>query len=85
MNADDQPSTEVHGFDLAKQTCSPLPALPGKPMQGFGCAAISHAGRLLATTMNGEIHELNADRTAWITVGKLSEPRLLSSARRTRR
>lgn len=75
MNADDQPSTEVHGFDMAKQTWFAAPALPGKPMQGFGCAAISHAGRLLATTMNGEIHELNADRTAWIMVGKLSEPR----------
>ncbi|MBL8825568.1 MAG: hypothetical protein JNM18_01195 [Planctomycetaceae bacterium] len=75
MTSGDEPTTEVHGFDIAKQTWFAAPALPGKPMQGFGCAAISHDGRLLATTMNGEIHELNADRSAWNTIGKMNEPR----------
>jgi N-acetylneuraminic acid mutarotase len=75
MNSAEVATTEVHGFDIAKQSWFVVQSLPGKPLQGFGCAAISFDGRLLVTTMNGEIHELNAEGTEWNTVGKLSEPR----------
>lgn len=75
MTSGDQATTEVHGFDLAKQTWFVAPSLPGKPMQGFGCAALSIGGHLIATTMNGEVHQLSDDGQRWQTIGKLSEPR----------
>jgi N-acetylneuraminic acid mutarotase len=75
MTADDKPSTDVHYFDVATQKWSAGPSLPGKGMQGFGCSACEAHGKLIATTMDGSVHELSADGTEWKTLGKLKQPR----------
>ena len=75
MKSDNQTTTEVAYFDVAKQVWVNGPSLPGNPMDGFGSAAVVAQDRLYATTMDGQLHRLSDDNSTWEAVGKLAQPR----------
>ena len=77
MNSDGEPSTDVHYFDLKKQTWAQGPNLPGKDMAGFGTSAVGIDGKLFATTFDGNIYQLSDDGAAWNSIGKLQVPRFM--------
>lgn len=75
MGADNKPSHDVHSFDLATQTWSSGPAVPGDGMNGFGCAAVGVSGSLYLSTMDGRLHRLAGDGRQWQDIGQLLEGR----------
>ena len=65
MESTNKPSTRVDIYDPQAKSWSRGPDLPGKPMEGFGCAAFAAAGRLYASTMSGKLLRLSVDGTSW--------------------
>ena len=62
------PTTNVHVYDIASSTWSTGPKLPGSGMSGFGATSFTHNNRLYVSAMDGFVHELNDDGSAWRTI-----------------
>ncbi|HWB01211.1 MAG TPA: hypothetical protein VG713_22130, partial [Pirellulales bacterium] len=75
MTENNEPSTDVRVMDLKTDTWSQGPALPGKPIEGFGCAALALDGRVYVSTMDGSVVRLSASGDAWDPVAHLKQPR----------
>ena len=69
------PTTTTSVLDLATHKWSAGPKLPGEGLQGFGGAALTVGGQLLATTYSGKISRLSEDGQSWQDAGQLSRPR----------
>lgn len=72
------PTTEVEVYDPMTQTWSKGPAIHGQPMEGFGNTSFEIGGRLTTITRSGAIQQLSSDRTSWIIVGYLKNPRFFA-------
>ena len=68
-------TTTTYVFDLAKQTWSPGPKLPGEGLEGFGGCAVTCQGRLFTTTYSGKVWRLSDDGREWLAAGELARPR----------
>ncbi len=66
------PSGEVHQLDLATSRWTAKPTLPGKPIEGFGCAAAVDQGQLIVSTMSGALLRMGPTDEQWHSVGQLS-------------
>jgi len=75
MTSKNETSREVHVFDIASNSWTTGPELPGEKMNGFGSAALAVDGKLYATGMDGNVYLLSADGKSWTSVGKLAHPR----------
>lgn len=75
MDEEGGPTTAVEIYDPQSAAWSHGPSLVGKPMTGFGAAAWSLKGRLLVSTMDGEIQQLANDGSAWMVTGKTRDAR----------
>lgn len=62
-------------FDTHTRTWTKGPDLPSGPMNGFGCSAIAHDGRIYYSGMKGELHALDTAGTAWTFIARLQHPR----------
>jgi N-acetylneuraminic acid mutarotase len=69
------PTTKVAIFDPQENTWSEGPALPGEPMEGFGCSAFATGGRLYVSTISGQLLRLGEDGGKWEPVTKLERAR----------
>jgi len=67
-------------YDPETKTWSEGPAVQGSGMDGFGTAAFSVDGKLIATTMSGSIQALSADGSQWEYQGRLKSPRFFHEA-----
>lgn len=75
MTGKGEPTTEVEVLDLATQTWSHGPSLPGEGMSGFGAAALEINGRLIATTHDGKVVRLLDDSLSWELLGETANAR----------
>jgi N-acetylneuraminic acid mutarotase len=75
MQEDGGATTTTYVFDLAKQTWSPGPKLPGEGLEGFGGCAVTCQGRLFTTTYSGKVWRLSDDGREWLAAGELARPR----------
>jgi len=75
MTGKGEPTTEVEVLDLATQTWSKGPSLPGEGMSGFGAAALEINGRLIATTHDGKVVRLSEDAQSWELLGETANAR----------
>jgi hypothetical protein len=75
MTDESEVSPRVDFFDLAKQTWSRGPDLPGSDMHGFGIAACNVDGALYVSGAAGVVYRLNDDGEAWQEVARLTTPR----------
>jgi hypothetical protein len=75
MQEDGATTTTTYVFDLAKQTWSPGPKLPGEGLEGFGGCAVTCQGRLFTTTYSGKVWRLSDDGREWLAAGELARPR----------
>lgn len=66
------PSGEVHELDLATSQWSAKPTLPGKPIEGFGCAAAVDQSQLIVSTMSGQLLRIGPTDSTWSTAGQLT-------------
>lgn len=70
MEPEGGPSTAVNVYDLKSKQWSDGPRIPGKPIDGFGIAVAEVQGKLLATTVAGNILILDDNKNEWKEVGK---------------
>jgi N-acetylneuraminic acid mutarotase len=63
-------------YDVATESWSEGPALPGGPMNGFGAAAATVGGRLFVSIDDGGLYRLNDTATAWDKAGQAT-PRIV--------
>ncbi len=75
MTGKGEPTTEVEVLDLATQTWSKVPSLPGEGMSGFGAAALEINGRLIATTHDRKVVRLSEDTQSWELLGETANAR----------
>jgi N-acetylneuraminic acid mutarotase len=75
MEEEGSATTTTYVFDLAKQTWSPGPKLPGEGLEGFGSCAVTSQGRLFTTTYSGKVWRLSDDGREWRAAGELVRPR----------
>ncbi|TWU35738.1 N-acetylneuraminate epimerase precursor [Novipirellula aureliae] len=75
MQSNDETTTEVAVYDPAKDRWNKGPSLPGESMDGFGTAAFQVGGRLVATTMSGNVFQLSNDASKWNPIAKLDPGR----------
>ena len=71
MNAEGGPTKETCSYDPANNSWQTLGSIAGVPMNGFGAAATDLNGKLLVSTIDGSIQELNDERGIWSVVGQL--------------
>ncbi len=70
------PTRQVHIFEPETQQWLAGPDLPGAgPMAGFGAAAWSVDGKLIASTYEGNVLRLDDDGKSWIAIGKSDDSR----------
>ena len=75
MQPDGKVSLAVATFDPATNQWGEGPSLSGEAMEGFGSACCHAQGRLYVSTSSGKLLRLNADGSAWESVGQLSAGR----------
>jgi N-acetylneuraminic acid mutarotase len=75
MQQEGGPTTKVDIYEPATDKWSEGPALPGEPMEGFGCSAFATGGRLYVSTIGGNLLRLAADGKSWEQVTKLERAR----------
>lgn len=70
------PTTDVQIYDTSTQTWSDGPALPGdSPMAGFGSSCFNVGGRLMVSTYDGSVLQLNQEQTGWEKIHQLETGR----------
>lgn len=67
----------VNVLDLATNTWSEAPEIPGKRRNGFTPATCVMDGRLYISPADGKVYRLNKDGDDWDEVGKLTIPRFV--------
>lgn len=75
MENDDEPSRRVDWFEPKTGAWGLGPLLPDGSLGGFGMAACTAKGKLLASPITGKIYALSADQKAWDEVSKLAKAR----------
>jgi N-acetylneuraminic acid mutarotase len=75
MQQEGGPTTRVDIFDTEHGKWRRGPDLPGKPLEGFGCAGFAGAGRLYVSTMSGKLLRLSTDGESWETTKQLETAR----------
>ena len=79
MNEEGGPTREVAVFDPKTNAWSEGPELVGEEnMEGFGAAAWSIDGKLVATSYSGNIQQLNSAGTQWDVVGQTKDARFFN-------
>lgn len=71
MNSEDTPVGDVFVYDVASDSWSAGPAMPGNARMAFGMAAWGEGDDLFATKLDGSVYRLNKAGDAWDEVGKL--------------
>lgn len=69
------PTTRTDVYDPKTDTWTKGANLQGAPMSGFGCNGDSMGGRLVITTVTGEVQVLSEDDQTWQVQGKLKPGR----------
>ena len=70
------PTSEVMVYNIANQTWSSGPELPGASrMEGFGSSCFNVGGRLVVSTYGGEVLQLNDDQSGWEKLYQLETSR----------
>lgn len=77
MDEDGDVTNRVDVFDVATRTWSEGPAMPSNDRHGFSPAACPLNGTILLSTVDGDIHALNAKRDGWIKVGQSESKRMV--------
>lgn len=75
MSGHDEPSRAVDWFEPKTGTWGKGPLLPDGTLAGFGMAACSARGKLLASPLSGKIYALSADQQSWDEIGRLAKAR----------
>jgi N-acetylneuraminic acid mutarotase len=75
MRPEGKPTTRVDVYDIANDTWSTGPEIPGGGMSGFGTASFAQDGSLYVTAMDGFVHRLSDSGKRWNTVAKLEPAR----------
>lgn len=75
MDEHSEPSREVDWFKHGTGEWGKGPQLPEGTMEGFGAAACSAGGKLLASPVTGKIYALSEDQARWEEIAQLSRPR----------
>ncbi|MEW4527992.1 hypothetical protein [Maioricimonas sp. JC845] len=75
MQQEGGPTTKVDVFDPQSGTWSEGPALEGRGLNGFGCAAFATDGSLYVSTLDGDLQVLSVDGDKWETARKLQRAR----------
>ncbi|QDU38590.1 N-acetylneuraminate epimerase precursor [Maioricimonas rarisocia] len=75
MQQEGGPTTKVDVFDPETGNWSEGPALDGRGLNGFGCAAFATDGSLYVSTLDGDLQVLSEDGTKWETARKLDRAR----------
>lgn len=75
MDSNDDPSREVDWMDIKTGEWGKGPLLPDGSMAGFGMAACSADGYLLASPLSGKVYALSADLSAWEEKTRLAQAR----------
>lgn len=70
-----EPTTDVFVFDVQSQKWEPGPAVPGQPMDGFGCSAFNVGGRIIVGTFSGQVLQLGEDGKKWELIQTLKPGR----------
>lgn len=70
MQRDGGPTTATAVYDPASSRWSEGPSLPGPPMNGFGAAAASVGGKLIVSTIEGDLLQLADDADSWRKIGQ---------------
>lgn len=79
MDQEGGPTREVAVFDPKTSAWTEGPMLVGEEdMEGFGAAAWSIDGKLVATTYSGKIQQLNSAGTQWNVVGQTKDARFFN-------
>lgn len=66
-------TTDVDYYDPIEKAWHSAPDLPGKPIEGFGNSSFEVGGKLLVSTVEGNVQQLDGDK--WILVSHLQKPR----------
>ncbi len=75
MDDQDTPSLAVDWHDPQTGEWGKGPDLPESPMAGFGIAACSAGGQLIASPLSGKVYALSADQSSWTETTSLARPR----------
>ncbi|MDB4533422.1 hypothetical protein N9242_01020 [Vicingaceae bacterium] len=69
------PTTDVHVYDIAEDSWSEGPALPGQPMEGFGNSSFHMLGSVYVSTHDGNLYKLDEKKSAWKKTKQLERGR----------
>ena len=75
MKESGEPTTNVDCFDPATNSWSTVAPISGVPLNGFGAAATEIDGRLIVSTVDGAIQQLNDSTQSWRIVGQVDTGR----------
>jgi N-acetylneuraminic acid mutarotase len=80
MNSEGSPTTECSLYDPSKDQWTEVSNIAGVPMNGFGAAAVDLAGKLMVSTVDGSIQQLNDTTGQWDIVGTVPNGRFFHRA-----
>ena len=75
MDDSNDVTTAMYVYDPQTNQWQNGPALPGKPMDGFGASAFGSAKGLYASTSPGLLYRLDDNGAKWTEVGQMNHPR----------
>lgn len=75
MDSSGQPTTAVDCFDPIANSWSECGSISGVPMNGFGAAASEIDGKLIVSTVDGSIQQLNDSTRTWTVIGQIATGR----------
>jgi len=71
MEEERGPTTEACAYSPATDSWEALGSIAGVPMNGFGAAVTELNGKLIVSTVDGSIQELDDDTRTWSVIGQL--------------
>lgn len=75
MKESGEPTTNVDCFDPATNSWSIVAPISGVPLNGFGAAATEIDGKLIVSTVDGAIQQLDNSTQSWRIVGQVDTGR----------
>jgi N-acetylneuraminic acid mutarotase len=75
MKESGEPTTNVDCFDPATNSWTSIAPISGVPLTGFGAAAAEVDGKLIVSTVDGAIQQLEDSTQTWRIVGQVETGR----------
>lgn len=75
ITSEGKTSRQVNVFDIASETWSEAPGLPGKDLHGFGVSSFGLQGKVFVCGMSGVVYSLQPNADTWQEAGKLENGR----------